>query len=134
MTEAEARAKLRSAQVAHLATAGADGRPHVVPITFALAAPDTLVTAIDHKPKRTRRLKRLENIEQNPRAAVLADHYEDDWARLWWVRAEGTARIAEAVGEPALLDALVERYEPYRERRPEGPLIVVAVERWTGWP
>jgi PPOX class probable F420-dependent enzyme len=135
MDAAAARALFAAAPVARLATVGADGRPHVVPITFALQG-DTLYTAVDHKPKRTTRLRRLENVAANPRVSVLADHYdEQDWSALWWVRADGEARII-ALDDPrqtrvaALLQA---RYEQYRRRPPAGPAIAVSVSRWSGW-
>ena len=79
-------------------------------------------------------LKRLRNIRADPRVAVLADHYEDDWTRLWWVRADATAEIIEdpaAMARPISL--LRERYRQYREAPPEGPVIALTVERWTGW-
>jgi PPOX class probable F420-dependent enzyme len=137
MTAAEARARLAGARVAHLATVGADGRPHVVPCTFALLDDATIVSAVDHKPKRTTALRRLANIEANAQVAVLADHYDDDWDRLWWARADGTARVVAPAAEPELraaaLRALTARYAPYRERPPEGALIVIAVGRWSGW-
>jgi PPOX class probable F420-dependent enzyme len=109
-------------------------QPHLVPITFALDG-EVIVTAVDHKPKRTTALRRLANIAANPRVSVLADHYEDDWSKLWWVRADGTARVVEPRA-PAYQDAvarLVERYEEYRERPPEGPAIAITVSRWSGW-
>jgi len=84
-----------SARVARLATVGADGNPHVVPICFALDG-DTLYTAVDAKPKSTRALRRLANIRANPRVEVVIDHYEDDWTRLWWVRLAGRARVVES--------------------------------------
>lgn len=121
------------ARVARLATAGADGRPHLVPITFARVDDDTLTTAVDHKPKRTQALRRLQNIAANPAVCVLADHYEEDWQRLWWVRADGTARIRDAADEPGAVAALVARYRQYDERPPDGPVILITVERWTGW-
>jgi PPOX class probable F420-dependent enzyme len=137
MTAAEARARLAGARVAHLATVGADGRPHIVPCTFALLDDATIVSAVDHKPKRTTALRRLANIAANPQVAVLGDHYEDDWDRLWWARADGTARVVAPEAEPELraaaLRALAARYAPYRERPPEGPLIVIEVGRWSGW-
>ena len=129
MTASDARARFAAARVARLATADADGRPHLVPMTFALLGDDTIVSAVDRKPKRTTALKRLENIAANPRVAVLVDHYADDWSELWWARADGTARV---VDEPPPA-ALVERYAPYRERPPEGPLVIIDVERWSGW-
>jgi PPOX class probable F420-dependent enzyme len=136
--EAEvARTRLAAARVAHLATAGADGRPHLVPITFAVLDATTIVSAIDHKPKRTTALRRLANIAANPQVAVLADHYAEDWTQLWWARADGRARVVEAASEPALrersLAALIDRYAPYRAQPPAGALVVVEVERWSGW-
>jgi PPOX class probable F420-dependent enzyme len=118
-----------AAPVARLATAGRDGRPHVVPICFVLDG-ETLYTAVDEKPKRTRRLRRLENIEANPHVEVLIDHYEDDWSKLWWVRLRGTARIVE---DPRAVDLLVAKYPQYAERRPEGPVIAVDVEERSEW-
>jgi PPOX class probable F420-dependent enzyme len=137
VTAGEARERLAGARVARLATAGADGRPHVVPCTFAVLGEDTIVSAVDHKPKRTTALRRLANIAANPRVAVLADHYEDDWDALWWARADGEARVVGPGAETGLraeaVRALTARYAPYRERPPAGALVVVAVERWSGW-
>lgn len=129
----EARARFSRTRVARLATVSAEGEPHLVPITFALLDPDTLVTAVDHKPKRTQALRRLANIAVNPAVSVLTDHYEEDWSRLWWVRADGTAQVREAADAPAEVAALSARYPQYAERPPEGPVIVVAVRRWSGW-
>jgi len=129
----DARARLESARVATLATVGDDGRPHLVPIVFAVEG-DLIHTAVDHKPKSTRNLRRLRDIAQNPRVALLADHYSEDWDELWWVRAEGAASvIVDVDGLRHPIDALVRRYEQYRTRRPEGPVITIQVERWTGW-
>jgi PPOX class probable F420-dependent enzyme len=131
---AAARALFETARVARLATVGAGVRPHIVPITFALEA-DTLYTAVDDKPKRTRRLRRLENIGANEHVSVLVDHYEDDWSRLWWARGDGVARIV-APGHPErhhAVELLQRRYGQYRERPPAGPAIAVAVLRWSGW-
>lgn len=122
-----------TARVARLATVTPDGDPHVVPIVFALDG-DDLVTAVDHKPKRTRDLQRLENIRANPSVSVLVDHYSDDWSALWWVRIDGTARIVESGPEfGSAIEALVARYEQYRENAPAGPVIRVAIERVSGW-
>jgi PPOX class probable F420-dependent enzyme len=135
VTAGEARARLAGARVAHLASAAADGTPHVVPCTFALLGDATIVSAVDHKPKRTTALRRLANIAANPPVALLADHYEDDWSALWWVRADGDARLLEpGAGEAARgLDLLAARYAQYRERRPPGVVIAVDVTRWSGW-
>jgi PPOX class probable F420-dependent enzyme len=132
---AAARSRFAAARVARLATAGADGRPHLVPVVFALDG-DTLYTAVDDvKPKATQRLRRLRNIAANPAVALLADHYEDDWRALWWVRADGAARVLDPT-EPEARRAralLAERYPQYRAAPPPGPVIAVAIERWTGW-
>lgn len=129
----QARRRLAAAPVVRLATVDERGRPHLVVTTFALAG-DLIHMAVDHKPKRTRELKRLRNIAGNPWVSVLADHYEDDWRRLWWVRADGRARVTD---DPEWLrrtaDLLARRYPQYRERRPQGPAIVVEVRRWVGW-
>jgi PPOX class probable F420-dependent enzyme len=119
-----------SARVARLATVGADGRPHVVPICFALDG-DRLYTAVDEKPKRTRRLKRLANIEANPNVEVLIDHYEEDWSRLWWVRLRGRAQVVDH--DERALALLTTKYAQYREHPPRGPFIVVDIEKRMTW-
>jgi PPOX class probable F420-dependent enzyme len=133
----EAHERLASARVARLATADAAARPHLVPMTFAVLDQTTIVSAIDHKPKRTVALRRLANIAANPQVAVLADHYDEDWTRLWWARADGMARTVAAEDEPDLraraLAALSDRYAPYRARPPAGALVVIDVRRWSGW-
>lgn len=134
MNDSRLRDRFAGARVARLATVGPGGAPHIVPITFALVG-DAIVHAVDHKPKRTRALRRLANIAANPAVSVLADHYGEDWGALWWVRADGRARIVEADDREgaAAIDALVARYDQYRQARPAGPVIVVDVERWSGW-
>ena len=136
LAQDEARSRLAAARVARLATVDPRGDPHLVPITFA-AVPDRIVTAVDHKPKRTTDLARLRNLRARPRVCVLADHYEERWEALWWVRADGVARILAGVEDApereAALDLLAAKYTQYRLHRPEGPVIVVAVERWSGW-
>jgi PPOX class probable F420-dependent enzyme len=132
---AAARSRFAAERVARLATVGADGRPHLVPVVFAPDG-DTLYTAVDDvKPKATQRLRRLRNIAGNPAVALLADHYDDDWRALWWVRADGTARVLEPEDEEAARARalLAARYEQYRAAPPPGPVVAVAVERWSGW-
>lgn len=107
--------------------------PHVVPFTFAVDG-DLIYSAVDAKPKSTTRLKRLGNIRGNPRVAVLADHYEDDWSALWWVRADGFAAVVEEAAAMARpLRLLAERYPQYAASPPAGPVIEIRVGRWTGW-
>lgn len=129
----DARRRLGTARVAVLATVSASGRPHVVPVTFAVDG-DVIYTAVDAKPKSTRDLLRLSNIRGDPRVSVLAEHYEDDWEALWWVRADGEAAVIgdlEAMAAPIRL--LADRYPQYRRDPPAGPVIAVRVTRWTGW-
>jgi PPOX class probable F420-dependent enzyme len=132
VTAAEARDRFAGARIARLATVGATGRPHLVPIVFALDG-DVVFSAVDAKPKRTTALKRLENIAANPRVALLADHYDEDWEALWWARADGVARVASEADARRGIALLAERYEQYRAAPPRGPVIAVAVERWSGW-
>jgi len=133
MDSDEMRRRINGAMVARLATVGRDGRPHIVPITFALDD-NTIYFAIDFKPKKTADLQRLRNIEANPSVSVLVDHYEEDWTKLWWVRADGSARIVidGAMFEKGIA-LLTQRYAQYRSARPAGPVVPVAIERITGW-
>lgn len=130
----EARELFASARVARLATVEVSGRPHLVPLVFALSG-DTFYSAVDRKPKRSTALRRLANVAADPRVSLLVDHYDEDWSRLWWVRADGTARVL-AADEPegaTALDLLAARYPQYRAEPPPGPVLAVDVARWTGW-
>jgi len=130
----EARRRFAVARVARLATADDRAVPHLVPVTFAVVGGEVL-TAVDRKPKTTHRLRRLANIAVNPAVCLLVDRYDEDWERLWWVRADGTARLAEpgTAAHQAGVAALAERYPQYRVDPPDGPLVAVSVDRWTGW-
>jgi PPOX class probable F420-dependent enzyme len=130
----EVRDRVAAARVARLATIDHDGRAHLVPITFALDG-DVLYSAVDDvKPKRTRRLRRVENARARPDVTVLVDHYEDDWRRLWWVRLRGRARVLDGGEEAqAALALLASKYEPYRERPPRLPVLAVDVAEWREW-
>ena len=133
--QADARARFAAARVARLATVDAAGRPHLVPITYAVEG-DTIYSAVDDaKPKATPRLKRLANIDANPNVAVLTDHYDDDWRQLWWVRADGRARLLEPAATEAAnaRELLAARYPQYRAAPPPGVVIAVDVARWSGW-
>jgi PPOX class probable F420-dependent enzyme len=127
LPEPEARHRLTQARVAHLATVTPTSRPHLVPVTFALHN-ETIVIAVDHKPKSTRDLQRLTNIRANPQVSVLADEYSEDWTRLWWVRADGTATITETP-DPTL----VAKYPQYQAHPPQGPFIYVHIDAITAW-
>ena len=133
LPEQDARERLASVPVMLLGTADAHGRPHVVPAVFAVDG-DRIYTAVDQKPKSTANLKRLRNIMENPRVTVLADHYDDDWERLWWVRADGRAAVVEDPQEMAgPVRLLTDRHWQYRQAPPQGPVIAIMVERWSGW-
>jgi PPOX class probable F420-dependent enzyme len=129
----EARLRFLSARVARFGTVSAAGHPHIVPITFAHVAQDTLVSAIDHKPKRTTTLARLDNIAANPAVALLVDLYDDDWSQLWWARADGRATVLASGAGAAELAPLIARYPQYAGRPPQGPVILISVTRWSGW-
>lgn len=119
--------------MARLASVTESGQPHIVPFTFVLDG-DRIYSAVDAKPKTTNSLRRLRNIRANPKVAVLADHYDEDWARLWWVRADGRAAVLDEPRQVARpLALLADRYPQYRQAPPPGPVIAVNVERWTGW-
>jgi PPOX class probable F420-dependent enzyme len=129
----EMRRRIEGASVARLATVGRDGRPHIVPITFA-PTEDALYFAVDQKPKKSADLQRLRNIEANPAVSVLFDHYEDDWSRLWWVRIDGSARIVRDGDElETAISLLSRRYAQYRSVRPPGPAVAIHIERMIGW-
>jgi PPOX class probable F420-dependent enzyme len=133
VSPSEARARFAQARVARLASADADGAPHVVPVVFAVEG-DRIVTAIDGKPKSGGMLRRLRNIGANPRVSVLADHYDEDWSRLWWARADGLARKVEIGPDAdAALSLLRERYPQYATVALTGPVLVIEVNRWSGW-
>ena len=131
MTPDQARQRFAAARVARLATADAAGRPHIVPVTFAVDG-DVVYSAVDAKPKRSTALKRLANIAANPAVALLVDHYADDWNELWWVRADGTARVVDPEGPEGVraLSLLADRYPRFAAR---GTVVAVDVRRWSGW-
>lgn len=124
---------LEQMRVASLATVSADGRSHLVPVVFARDRND-LVTAIDGKPKTGKTLIRVENITRDPRVTLLAHLYEEDWAKLWWVRVDGMASLEDA-GEPfeRALSALRKRYPQYESVALTGPVIRISIEETTTW-
>ena len=128
----DARARFGGARVARLATVRPDGRPHIVPVVFALVD-EVVYTAVDAKPKSTTALRRLANIAANPAVSVLVDHYADNWTQLWWVRADGTAQVAGAADHDLAVRSLTERYPQYVSEPPPGPVLAIHVATWTGW-
>jgi len=133
MEQAAMRRRVASARVAELATTTVDGRPHVVPVSFVIL-PDRIATIVDHKPKTTTALRRLDNVRAHPAFSLLIHHYEENWQQLWWVRVDGDAEVVEgraAIDE--LLPHFLEKYPQYRSRPPVGPAIVMRPQRWVGW-
>jgi PPOX class probable F420-dependent enzyme len=127
MSPDEARSRFAAARVARMATVTPDGRPHVVPICFAVDR-DTILSAVDTKPKRTPELKRLRNLEANPAVTVLVDFYDEDWTRVWWARADGTAIVHDH--QQRAIELLTARYPQFT---PAGRVIEITVNRWSGW-
>jgi len=129
---------LERQRLAHLATVDASGAPHVVPVCFA-PIDDTLYIAIDEKPKRAadvRQLRRMRNIADNPRVAIVADVYDDDWSRLGFVLLRCRARIVEPATQEHIraIAILRQKYVQYRDMAlEERPVIAADVQRVTTW-
>jgi PPOX class probable F420-dependent enzyme len=124
---------VESARVGHLSTVGADGRPHVVPVCFSLVD-QVAYSAVDHKPKRSTRLRRIANVTATGHACLLVDHYSEDWSALWWVRLDGHGRVVDDPREQEhALAGLRAKYRQYGELSPTGPVLAVDVTRWSGW-
>src|SRR5690242_12380238 len=107
---------LEAHRVAHLATADGAGRPHVVPVCFALLD-GTLYTPLDAKPKRVpvERLRRVRDLEANPSVCLTVDDYDEDWRRLRWLQVRGRAELLRPGAEQqAAVTALCARYAQYR--------------------
>jgi len=125
--------RLAAARVARLATTDPDGRPHLVPIVFALDD-DTLYSAVDRKPKRSRTLRRIENARARPDVTILVDHYDEQWERLWWIRLRGRARVLDGGDErERALGLLAEKYPQYQHAPPDGPVLAVDVREVRTW-
>lgn len=127
--------------VARLAMVGEGGRPALVPVVFARAA-GSLWSPVDGKPKRSAQLARLRHVARNPRVALLLDHYDADWTRLWWLRVDATARVRSAPdpdADPELAEAalaLREKYPQYASValfRGEPTLLALTPERTSSW-
>jgi PPOX class probable F420-dependent enzyme len=133
MIEEEARRRIATARVGRLASVDANGRPHVVPICFAVSG-DQVLSVIDGKPKRTLQVRRLENVRRTPDVQLVVDHYDDDWSSLWWVRISGRGRVIEHGGaREEAVDLLVAKYDQYREHRPTGPVLLIEIARISSW-
>ena len=127
---------IRSARIAHLATADAGGQPHVIPVCFVFDGRN-FYSPIDEKPKRAAptKLRRVRNIEVNPRVAIIIDHYEEDWKKLGYVLVFGTARILlRGKKHEQAVRLLRKKYLQYRSMAIDSrAMIVVKPTRWTAW-
>ena len=128
------RVLLDELRVARLATIASDGRPHLVPVCYAVSG-ESVVIPVDEKPKRSVNLARVRNIERDSRVTLLFDRYDDDWSQLAWVRVDGHATVTEAGADlPEALAALRARYAQYEAMAlEERPVIVIAPKRVTSW-
>lgn len=140
MAALDAIAQFAAAPCAVLATLGADGAPHLVPVVFAVRSsgdgltPATIYSAVDAKPKSTQRLRRLANIENDSRVSLLVDHYTDEWEQLWWVRADGRATVHRGGDAMATGYGLLRaKYPQYERIALNGPVITVEVTHWSSW-
>jgi PPOX class probable F420-dependent enzyme len=120
-----------------MATVTSQGRPHVVPFVFVLTEQGStriVYWTVDHKPKRSRDLKRIRNIEANTAVGFVVDGYDEDWDRLWWVRCSGIARVVVSQDERgSALRALEEKYPQYANDPPDGPVVAIEIESIDGW-
>jgi PPOX class probable F420-dependent enzyme len=124
---------IESARVATLGTVRSDGSPHLVPCVFAPADPLVYVP-VDAKPKRSRALSRLTNLQRDPRAVLLVQGWDEDWSRLWWVRLDAHARVLDSAPDmegPRQL--LLGRYTQYTSPEQLHPIIELRVDSWAGW-
>ena len=130
----DARRRLSEARVAYLGTVGSNGRPHVVPIVFAMDG-GFVYSIADPKPKTGLDLRRHRNIEANPAVSLLVDAYDEAWEHLWWVRADGIARVVDEGEERdktiSLLRAKYRQYETWTT--PFGAATVIEIERIASW-
>jgi PPOX class probable F420-dependent enzyme len=125
---------LADSRVARLGLLDDDGAPRVLPVTYAISG-ESLVTAVDQKPKRRsgEDIARVRWLRARPAAALTVDHYDDDWSRLAWVQAIGAVRVLDAGAEPQAIAALADRYQPYVGNPPAGPLLVLEPDRLLWW-
>jgi PPOX class probable F420-dependent enzyme len=94
----------------------------------------TIYSAVDGKPKSTSALKRLANIRAHPRASLLVAHFSEDWDELWWVRADGAARVIEQGEEwVGAIDHLVAKYDQYAAMRPRAAVVAIDIDQWRSW-
>ena len=128
--------RLRQARVARLATIGEDGAPRIVPVCFAVDR-GVFYTPIDRKPKRGEPA-RVRNLERRKSAALLIDHYEENWRKLWYVMIRGQGKVlrppdgGERVRALALLRA---KYRQYRgPMLPQEAIILrISPRAWRSW-
>jgi len=131
-----ASAFLREARVGRLATADAAGRPLVVPVCYAFDGV-RCYSAVDAKPKRTRNLRRLSNIAENPAVSLVVDRWDEDWSQLCWVIVEGRAEVLTSGAQfSRAIDLLVAKYPQYATLpldRADGAVVAITPDRVLAW-
>jgi len=133
MTPDRARRRVADGRVARLATIDPDGRPNLVPFCYALIG-DTIYSPVDHKPKTTTSLRRVENLRVRPDCIVIVDHYEEAWENAWWVRIRGRGRILERGEEYERADAaLRDKYPQLADDPPPPAIVAIDATAWTDW-
>ena len=137
MTEAAwLRPFIHQHRLAHLATVDRHHHPHVIPIVYAYDG-EQLYTPLDAKPKRVGvyRLRRVQNIQANPRVAIIIDHYDEDWQKLAWVQLRGQARLVESGPDHQTGITLLEAKYPQYTTMPlkQRPLIAIHITHLNGW-
>ena len=133
LPEAECRRRLTGARHLVMGTAHPDRGVDLVPVVAVVDRSTVWIPVDTVKPKSSTRLRRLANVEHDPRVALLAEHYDDDWSQLWWVRAHGTAREAAADELDHARAALARRYPDYADPSSIATALVVEIDRWSGW-
>jgi PPOX class probable F420-dependent enzyme len=126
---------IASARVGRLATVGNDRQPLVVPVCFVLHH-ERFYSAVDLKPKRTRQLRRVRNVVENPRVSLVIDEYDEDWTRLRWVMVEGDAAVIDGAERAQALAALVAKYAQYGAMNlgeTAGDVLAIAPRRIVAW-
>jgi coenzyme F420-0:L-glutamate ligase / coenzyme F420-1:gamma-L-glutamate ligase len=127
---------IRVARLGHLATAGLNGQPHVIPICFVFDG-KYFYSPIDEKPKRTApaKLKRVKNLQENAQTALVIDRYSEDWKNLAYILIHGTAKILHrGAAHAQAVRRLRRKYPQYRQMAIHSrPMIQLRPVRWIFW-
>lgn len=126
------RGVLDSAERAVMTTVDPDGYPHTVPVVFAIDDGE-VVTPIDRKPKTGKKLRRVRNLERDPRATLLVDRWSEEWTELAWVMIRGRASLHAADRSFNEIEKIITRYPEYRDTIQGSDVIRIVPERISWW-